>query len=82
MTTEFFNPSTPKKSTNLSINGDLLQQARALNINLSRLLEQRLAEVIREKHRRQWLQENKAAIEAYNRRIERDGAFSDELRRF
>jgi post-segregation antitoxin (ccd killing protein) len=29
-----------------------------------------------------WRAENRAAIEAYNDRIERFGAFSDDLRRF
>ena len=40
-----FNPAAPKKSANLSINSDLLQQAKQLNINLSKTLEQHLAEI-------------------------------------
>jgi len=31
-----FNQAAPKKSANLSINADLLQQAKQLNINLRR----------------------------------------------
>ncbi|ABQ25456.1 Post-segregation antitoxin CcdA [Geotalea uraniireducens Rf4] len=79
---KLFNPNAPKKPTNLTINSDLLQKAREHHINLSQTLELRLAELIREEKRRQWLEENREAIEVYNRRIEADGVFSDGLRRF
>lgn len=77
-----FDPSAPKKSANLSINADLLQQAKQLNINLSQMLEQRLAEIVRQAKSEQWLAENKKALEAYNRRVASSGTFSDGLRRF
>lgn len=77
-----FNPSAPKKAANLSINTDLLNQAKALQINLSATLERALAEVIRDKQRQQWLQENRQSIEDYNQRIEVEGCFSDSLRSF
>ncbi len=77
-----FNPVGPKKSANLSINAELLQQAKELNINLSQTLEQHLAEIVRQARREQWLAENKEALDEYNRRIEAHGAFSDGLRRF
>lgn len=77
-----FDQSAPKKSANLSINADLLQQAKRLNINLSQTLEQHLAEIIRQAQRSQWLAENKGALDDYNRRIEKYGTFSDGLRRF
>lgn len=82
MSSILFNPSAPKKSANLSINADLLQQAKQLNINLSQALEQRLAEIVRQEKRSQWLAENQDALEEYNRRIEKRGTFSDGLRRF
>jgi antitoxin CcdA len=71
-----------KKSTNVSVNRELLRQAKALNINLSRTLEERLAELIREARRTRWLEENREALEDYNRRVERRGVFSDGVRRF
>jgi len=77
-----FNPAAPKKSANLSINADLLQQAKKLNINLSQTFELHLAEIVRQAQRSQWLAENKGAIDEYNRRIEKRGTFSDGLRRF
>lgn len=82
MSNIIFNPGAPKKSANLSINADLLQQARRLNINLSQTFEQHLAEIIRQAQRSQWLTENQGAIAEYNRRIEKCGTFSDGLRRF
>lgn len=82
MSNIIFNQAAPKKSANLSINADLLQQAKQLNINLSQTLEQHLAEIIRQAQRSQWLAENQSALDVYNRRIEKRGTFSDGLRRF
>ncbi|MGZ4979389.1 MAG: type II toxin-antitoxin system CcdA family antitoxin, partial [Methylobacter sp.] len=82
MQENFYDAQAPKKSTNLSINSDLLQQAKSHRINLSKALEQRLVEMLLEEKRREWREENREAIEAYNRRIEASGIFSDGLRRF
>ena len=82
MSNMIFNPAAPKKSANLSINADLLQQAKQLNINLSQTLEQHLVEIIRQAQRSRWLAENQGALEQYNRRVEKHGTFSDGLRRF
>lgn len=81
-TTATYDVSAPKRATNLSVNVDLLEQARALNINLSRALEESLEARIREEKRRRWLMENKQAIEAYNKRVEEHGVFSDGMRSF
>ena len=77
-----FHSTAAKKSANLSINADLLQQAKQLNINLSQTLELQLIELVRQAKQSQWLADNRAALDQYNRRIESDGAFSDGLRRF
>ena len=77
-----YNALAPKKATNLSINSDLLSQARTMNINLSATLEQALAETLQQRQSEQWLAENQAAIAAYNERVEREGVFSDGLRAF
>ena len=74
--------SAPKKSTNLSINSDLLRQARERKINLSQLLEKSLVELLREEKGVSWREENREAIEEYNRRVASSGVFSDGLRRF
>jgi len=73
---------TKKKAVNLSINVDLLAQARALHVNLSQLLEEAMLCHIKEQQKRNWLLENKEAIDAYNERIKKNAAFSDKLRVF
>lgn len=73
---------SPKRPANVSVRTDLLERARRHDINLSRALEDRLVELLREKERAAWLARNRAAIEAYNKRVERDGVFSDGLRSF
>lgn len=77
-----YNPSAPKRPTNLSLNSDLLQQARALDINLSQTLEQALDIAVKKKRAEQWLQENREAIAQYNADVEENGVFSDGLRSF
>jgi antitoxin CcdA len=71
-----------KKSTNLSVNSDLLMKAKALDINLSATLEQALSEVLRKRAKELWLLENQDAIKAYNQHITEEGIFSDGLRLF
>lgn len=77
-----YNTQAPKKPTNVSINSDLLEKARSLNINLSDTLEQALAEQLRSAQRAKWLSENKDAIIAYNQFVEANGTFSDSVRKF
>lgn len=71
-----------KKPTNVSINRELLEQAKALQINLSATLEEALAEAVRKKQQALWKQENCEAINAYNQMVEENGTFSDDLRSF
>ena len=82
MSDTLYDRSAPKKATNLSVNSDLLNQARALNINLSRLLEEQLAVLVLEAKRRRWQEKNRTAIEDYNKRVEKRGSFGDHNRRF
>ena len=82
MKTGIVDQGAPKKSTNLSINSDLLRQARERKINLSQLLEITLTEVLREEKGLSWREENREAIAAYNRRVAAGGVFSDGQRRF
>jgi antitoxin CcdA len=77
-----YNSEAPKKPTNVSINSDLLEKARGLNINLSATLERALAEQLRIEQRNQWLRLNADAIQAYNQFVEANGTFSDSVRKF
>jgi antitoxin CcdA len=77
-----YDPTATKKPTNLSVNSDLLRQAREFNINLSQTLEEGLIRELRRRRREIWLQENREALDAYNTHVERDGVFSDGIRSF
>jgi antitoxin CcdA len=79
---DFYNTNAPKKAVNVSVNSDLLQQAKILKINLSATLEDELAHLIRKKRRAQWLDENRPALDDYNAFVEKLGVFSDGLRQF
>ena len=82
MAIQLYDPNARKKPTNLSLNSDLLRQARDLRINLSQTLERCLAQMLLDEKRRVWREENQEAIDAYNRRIEKQGVFSNGLRGF
>ena len=82
MSTEIFDAKAVERPVNLRVNSNLLRQAKALKINLSKALEQHLESLARAARAQQWLEENQNAIEEYNARIERRGVFSDGLRRF
>jgi antitoxin CcdA len=74
--------SAPKKPTNLTLNSDLLSQARALDVNLSAVFEQALAQEVRRLRAQAWLAENQQAIKAYNADVDEAGTFSAGLRSF
>ena len=79
---QIFDPQAPKKATNVSINSDLLTQAKSLKINLSATLEQTLAKIVEQKQKELWLAQNKKAIATYNDMVETHGVFSDSTRTF
>ena len=73
---------TRKKAANLSVDGELLDSAKRLKLNLSQVFEAGLNAAIRDKQREEWLNKNRAALEAYNEHVEKDGVFSDGMRSF
>lgn len=77
-----YDHEAPKKPTNLSLNSDLLNKCRDMNINLSATLEQALSERLARTKAEKWADENKNAIKAYNEFVEKNGCFSDEYREF
>jgi antitoxin CcdA len=71
-----------KKAVNVSVRTELLDAARAEDINLSATLEAALADQLRIRRRAKWRSENAAAIEAYNRDVDENGSFGDHARSF
>jgi antitoxin CcdA len=67
------NAHTPRKATNVSLDGRLIEEARALGINLSRACERGLADEISQVRARLWREENREAIKASNAYAESHG---------
>lgn len=72
--------SEHRQPTNLTLDSRLVKEAKDLGLNLSRLLEERLREVIAAERRRRWLEENEAAFQAYDRFVEKHGVFNERER--
>ncbi|MEX2132168.1 MAG: type II toxin-antitoxin system CcdA family antitoxin [Pseudohongiellaceae bacterium] len=79
---ELYDPTAPKKATNLSINSDLLVKAKAKGINLSAVLEQALTEKLLTTEGDNWVRVNENAIKAYNAFVDEQGCLSDEFKEF
>jgi antitoxin CcdA len=65
--------SRAAKATNLSIDNDLVVEARRLGINVSRAAEAGLREAVREARAAEWRRENAEAIASANAWVEAIG---------
>ena len=70
-----YDVTAPKKATNISINSDLIEKAKAYKINLSKTLEEKLDSVLRKKVEEKWLEETQDAVDFYNKHIAKNGTF-------
>jgi antitoxin CcdA len=70
------------RSTNLSLDAGLVEQAKSLGVNLSRACEEGLAARIEEELGRRWRSENSEAIASSNDFVDRNGLPLADLRRF
>lgn len=64
---------TARKATNLTLDADLLAEAKALAVNVSRAAETGIAEAVRAEKERLWLEENREAIESWKIWVEQNG---------
>ena len=71
-----------KRATNLTIDPVLLDEARALNINLSATFEASLRDAVRARKAAQWLEENRTAIQSSNEWVEKHGLPLEKYRQF
>ncbi|MEW5838491.1 MAG: type II toxin-antitoxin system CcdA family antitoxin [Pseudomonadota bacterium] len=77
-----YDESVGKQATNVTINKDVLRQARELKLSVSRAAEERLIELIRAEREKQLREELAESIQAYNAFVDEHGFFADELRLF
>ncbi|MGC1503852.1 MAG: type II toxin-antitoxin system CcdA family antitoxin [Sulfitobacter sp.] len=67
-----------KKATNLSLDQELLRDARALGVNISAAAEQGVRQALREA----WLEENREAMGAWGQWVEENGLPLEKYRMF
>ena len=75
-------PPSPsrKRAVNVTVDEQVLAEAKQLGLNLSQVLEDELRKRVTEEKTRRWQEENREAIEAHNRFIEKYGIFGEEFR--
>jgi len=56
----------PKKPTNVSLNAELVEEAKRLGINVSEACQTGLAAEVKKAREVAWKEENRAAIESWN----------------
>lgn len=62
-----------RKAANLSLDEDLVSEARALDINIPRAAENGIALALKAERERRWRSENADAVDDMNRYIEKNG---------
>ena len=76
-------PSTlARRATNVTLPEALLREARALKINVSKACENGLSAEVANTRARQWVEENRPAMEAWNDYVEQHGIPLAEFRQF
>jgi antitoxin CcdA len=58
--------TSPRRPTNISLPADLIEEARQLNINVSKACEQGLKQQVAKTRAEAWLEANREAIEGWN----------------
>lgn len=74
--------TAPKRATNVSLPGDMVEEAKRLGINVSQACEIGLDEQVRKALGEEWKRENKEAIDSWNKWVAENGMPYDEYRQF
>lgn len=75
-------PRSGKRAANLTLSADVLDDAKALQINVSHVCDAHLREVVRREKESRWRREYADFIVAYNSSIETEGLPLDEWKTF
>jgi len=71
-----------RQPANLSIDSNLMKEAKRLDVNVSRAAEAGIAEAVAAEKTRLWKLENRATMEAWNDYAEKHGIPLEEYRQF
>jgi antitoxin CcdA len=74
-------PAT-RRATSMTLDASLLDEARALGVNLSRAAEDGILAQVRAARVKRWKEENAEAIVDYNKWIEENGVPLQRFRKF
>jgi antitoxin CcdA len=66
----------------VSLDASLIEEARRLDINISKACEQGLAQTVAKTRAERWREENKGAIAYWNKWVEENGLPLEEYRQF
>jgi antitoxin CcdA len=75
-------PANPRRATNLSIDSEVLEKARAMNINISRAAEDGVRRAISREEAKRWAEENADVIRSSNEYVEKHGLPLEKYRVF
>lgn len=75
-------PQPFKNATNLSLSADVLDAAKALDLNISQVCDNYLRELVTQEQTRRWRIEHANFIAAYNATVEAQGMPLDQWRTF
>lgn len=71
-----------KRGTNVSLDDNLVAEAKALGVSLSSACQQGLAAAVKAEKERRWLEENAEGIRQFNEFVEKHGNPLGHLRQF
>jgi antitoxin CcdA len=71
-----------KRSTNLTLRESLVQEAKALDINLSLAAEDGIARAVAKARDEQWIERNRGAMASYDAFVEKEGLILGDVRTF
>jgi antitoxin CcdA len=71
-----------RQPANLSIDSNLMREAKGLDVNVSRAAEAGIAEAVAAEKTRLWKLENRATMDAWNDYAEKNGIPLEEYRQF
>jgi antitoxin CcdA len=73
---------SPKKATNLTLNAEVLAEAKKLGINVSKACDEFLESLVKQEKERLWKLENAKFISEYNHITEEEGLPLEKWRTF
>ncbi|MDR3368619.1 type II toxin-antitoxin system CcdA family antitoxin [Rhodoferax sp.] len=71
-----------KRATNLSLSADVLDAAKALELNISQVCDAYLRQLVTQEQERRWRTDHADFIAAYNATLETEGLPLDQWRTF